>query len=83
MLEFKIKNSEEKARTGELTLNKNVINTPCFMPVGTAATIKAMSTSEVSNLGYNIILANTLQWCMYTFYHLIIVIQINTYMIFQ
>ena len=59
MLEFKIKNSEEKARTGELTLNKNVINTPCFMPVGTAATIKAMSTSEVSNLGYNIILANT------------------------
>ena len=59
MIDFKIKNSTSKARLGELNLNNHLIETPCFMPVGTAATIKTMAASEVSDLGYNIILANT------------------------
>ena len=59
MIDFKIKNTDGKARIGELLPNQHSINTPCFMPVGTAATVKTMSGSDVSDFGYNIILANT------------------------
>lgn len=59
MLSFALKNTYLKARSGILTLNENSIETPCFMPVGTAATVKAMSGSEVYDFGYKIILANT------------------------
>ena len=59
MIDFKINNSIKKARSGKLVLNDHVIETPCFMPVGTAATIKTMSASEVKDFGYKIILANT------------------------
>ena len=59
MIDFKIKNTSGKARLGTLSVNNNIIETPCFMPVGTAATVKTMTASEVSELGYKIILANT------------------------
>ena len=59
MLTFQIKNTKNKSRTGILSLNGNTIETPCFMPVGTAATVKSLSSSEVYNFGYKIILANT------------------------
>ena len=59
MINFKIKNTHSKARLGELHLNNHLVKTPCFMPVGTAATIKTMAASEVYDFGYNIILANT------------------------
>tara|TARA_B100000579_G_scaffold431409_1_gene446401 strand:- start:506 stop:1612 length:1107 start_codon:yes stop_codon:yes gene_type:complete len=59
MLSFTLKNTYSKARSGILALNGNSIETPCFMPVGTAATVKAMSGSEVYDFGYKIILANT------------------------
>lgn len=59
MIDFKINNSIKKARSGKLVLNDHVIETPCFMPVGTAATIKTMAASEVKDFGYKIILANT------------------------
>tara|TARA_B100000035_G_scaffold278357_1_gene257253 strand:- start:2552 stop:3652 length:1101 start_codon:yes stop_codon:yes gene_type:complete len=59
MIEFKIKNSFGKARFSELKINNNLIETPCFMPVGTAATVKTMTSKEVSDYGYKIILANT------------------------
>jgi len=59
MIDFKIKNTSGKARLGTLSVNNNIIETPCFMPVGTAATVKTMAASEVSELGYKIILANT------------------------
>ena len=45
MLNFKIKNTDGKARTGELNLNSHKIQTPCFMPVGTAATVKTIAVS--------------------------------------
>ena len=59
MLTFQIKNTRNKSRTGILSINGNIIETPCFMPVGTAATVKTMSGSEIYNFGYKIILANT------------------------
>ena len=59
MLKFKIINSYNKSRLGLLRLNEHEIETPCFMPVGTAATVKSLSGEEVYDFGYKIILANT------------------------
>ena len=64
MIDFKINNSIKKARSGKLVLNDHVIETPCFMPVGTAATIKTMAASEVNDFGYKIILANTFHFML-------------------
>ncbi|HHX13473.1 MAG TPA: tRNA-guanine transglycosylase, partial [Clostridiales bacterium] len=51
--------SSGKARRGRLKTPHSVIETPVFMPVGTAATVKAMRPDEVAALGADIILANT------------------------
>jgi len=59
MIEYKLNKNSGKARLGKINLNGHIIETPCFMPVGTAATVKTMTASEVSNFGYKIILANT------------------------
>ena len=59
MINYTLKNNSEKARLGTIEINGLTIETPCFMPVGTSATIKTMSSSEVSDFGYKIILANT------------------------
>ena len=48
-----------KARRGRITTPHGVIETPIFMPVGTAATVKAMRPEEVEELGAQIILSNT------------------------
>ncbi len=47
------------ARLGELHTPHGVIETPIFMPVGTRATVKAMTPEEVKDLGGQIILSNT------------------------
>ena len=47
------------ARTGVLQTPHGAIETPVFMPVGTKATVKAMTPEEVAGLGAQIILANT------------------------
>ena len=48
------------ARVGEFTTPHGVIKTPVFMPVGTAATVKALTPDELSNqIGADIILSNT------------------------
>ncbi len=47
------------ARAGELTTPHGVIKTPVFMPVGTQATVKAMTPPELEGLGAQIILGNT------------------------
>ena len=46
-------------RRGQLTTAHGVIETPVFMPVGTAATVKAMTPDQVWSTGAMIILANT------------------------
>ena len=48
-----------KARVGKLHTARGVIDTPVFMPVGTAGTVKAMKPEDVSGMGSKIILANT------------------------
>ncbi len=53
------KSTETAARLGELQTKHGTIQTPVFMPVGTQATVKAMSQEELVDLGYGIILANT------------------------
>ena len=47
------------ARLGRVHTPHGTFDTPVFMPVGTAATVKGMSPEEVSGMGANIILSNT------------------------
>ncbi|HKN24033.1 MAG TPA: tRNA guanosine(34) transglycosylase Tgt [Candidatus Acidoferrum sp.] len=47
------------ARRGKLTTPHGVIETPVFMPVGTAATVKGLTQDALEELGAGIILANT------------------------
>ncbi|MFA5011446.1 MAG: tRNA guanosine(34) transglycosylase Tgt [Ignavibacteria bacterium] len=57
-----LSNSSElgiKARTGMITTDNSVIETPVFMPVGTVATVKAIKNSELEDLDSRIILGNT------------------------
>ncbi len=53
------KSGECAARLGELNTPHGKIMTPVFMPVGTRATVKAMSPAELEELGAQIILGNT------------------------
>ena len=51
---------QSKARAGELTTDHGVIQTPIFMPVGTAGTVKAVHFSELrTQVNAQIILGNT------------------------
>ncbi|MFM2301935.1 MAG: tRNA guanosine(34) transglycosylase Tgt [Pseudomonadota bacterium] len=56
---FKIAATDGKARTGAITMQRGEIRTPAFMPVGTAATVKAMKPETVRATGADIILGNT------------------------
>ncbi|SDQ96816.1 queuine tRNA-ribosyltransferase [Rhizobiales bacterium GAS113] len=56
---FKIEARDGAARQGEIATPRGAIRTPAFMPVGTAATVKAMYPAEVRALGADIVLANT------------------------
>lgn len=56
---FSIAATDGKARTGKITMQRGDIRTPAFMPVGTAATVKAMKPETVHATGADIILGNT------------------------
>ncbi|SEM81976.1 tRNA-guanine transglycosylase [Sphingomonas gellani] len=56
---FTIDATDGRARTGAITMRRGVIRTPAFMPVGTAATVKAMKPADVAAAGADIILGNT------------------------
>lgn len=56
---FKLKNTENKARRGEVSTAHGLIQTPAFMPVGTAATVKAIKSRDIKDSGAEIILGNT------------------------
>ncbi|MEA3388615.1 tRNA guanosine(34) transglycosylase Tgt [Sphingobium sp. CCH11-B1] len=56
---FSISATDGKARTGVIRMRRGDIRTPAFMPVGTAATVKAMRPAEVRAAGADIILGNT------------------------
>lgn len=53
------RDKNSKARRGEITTPHGTIQTPVFMPVGTAATVKAMRPEQVEEMGAEIILSNT------------------------
>ncbi|MFQ5508331.1 MAG: tRNA guanosine(34) transglycosylase Tgt [Leptospirillia bacterium] len=50
---------DTRARTGRLTLGHGTVQTPVFMPVGTAASVKALSPRDLTELGAEMILGNT------------------------
>ncbi|WP_315760993.1 tRNA guanosine(34) transglycosylase Tgt [Sphingomonas sp. Y38-1Y] len=56
---FTIHATDGRARLGEIAMQRGTIRTPAFMPVGTAATVKAMKPSDVRASGADILLGNT------------------------
>jgi queuine tRNA-ribosyltransferase len=56
---FTISATDGAARTGTIAMERGTIRTPAFMPVGTAATVKAMRPQEVRASGADTILGNT------------------------
>ena len=59
MISFELLATEGGARRGRLALAHGTVETPCFMPVGTYGTVKAMTPEELAGLGAEIILGNT------------------------
>lgn len=60
-IKFKIikKRSETKARITNFETAHSIIETPVFMPVGTQATVKTLTSDEIDEMGFKIILGNT------------------------
>lgn len=58
-MKFDLTHTDGQARRGQLRFDRGIVDTPAFMPVGTHATVKAMTTDEVRELGAQIILGNT------------------------
>src|SRR3954462_6164944 len=56
---FSISATDGGPRAGTIAMERGEIRTPAFMPVGTAATVKAMRPEEVRASGADIILGNT------------------------
>jgi queuine tRNA-ribosyltransferase len=56
---FALKAKDGAARRGTLTLAHGTVETPCFMPVGTAATVKGLTPADLREAGAQIVLANT------------------------
>lgn len=59
VFQFQLKNTDGKARLGQISMPRGEIRTPAFMPVGTVGTVKAMYLDQVRDLGADIILGNT------------------------
>lgn len=61
MFRFRIlqKDTQTRARVGELVTPHGVIRTPCFNPVGTQATVKTLSAQDLKEIGAEIVLSNT------------------------
>ena len=53
------KDSGSRARTGILKTTHGEVRTPCFLPIGTKATVKSARNDELKNWGAEMILANT------------------------
>ncbi|HUY86881.1 MAG TPA: tRNA-guanine transglycosylase, partial [Acidimicrobiales bacterium] len=58
-MKFEIASSSGRARSGEVTTRKGTFATPCFMPVGTRAGVRSVSTSDIEEIGFQLMLANT------------------------
>lgn len=58
-MKFELLGTSGKARRGRMTFARGVVDTPAFMPVGTAGTVKGMTPEEVAATGAQICLGNT------------------------
>ncbi|MBE8191591.1 MAG: tRNA guanosine(34) transglycosylase Tgt, partial [Alphaproteobacteria bacterium] len=58
-MKFTLTTEDNLARLGSIETPHGIIRTPAFMPVGTAATVKAMYADQVKALGSDIVLGNT------------------------
>jgi queuine tRNA-ribosyltransferase len=56
---FRLTKTDGAARLGEITTAHGMIRTPAFMPIGTAATVKALYVDQLKAAGADIILGNT------------------------
>lgn len=56
---FNLNKSEGKARLGELVIRGKKIQTPVFMPVASQATVKTLTSDEIRDIGFDILLSNT------------------------
>ena len=56
---YSLTSIDEKARCGIISTPRGEIRTPAFMPVGTAATVKAMLPESVRSTGADVLLGNT------------------------
>jgi queuine tRNA-ribosyltransferase len=56
---FRISATDGPARTGELATAHGTLPTPAFMPVGTAASVKALTPEMIASTGARMVLANT------------------------
>ena len=56
---FQVLAQDGRARRGRLTLPHGEVDTPAFMPVGTYGSVKAMSPSDLRDVGAQIVLGNT------------------------
>ncbi len=59
MFEFTLDGTSDGARAGTLVLPHGVVQTPCFMPVGTHGAVRGLHPDEVERLGAQIVLGNT------------------------
>ena len=59
MSAFTLEASSGAARAGRLDLPRGPVETPCFMPVGTQGTVRALSPDDLRAVGARIVLANT------------------------
>ena len=55
---FAVDSTDGAARKGEISTPRGTIRTPAFMPVGTAATVKAMFPQDVRAAGADVVLGN-------------------------
>jgi queuine tRNA-ribosyltransferase len=58
-MKFKLQQTDNLARRGQLQFERGTVETPAFMPVGTYGTVKAMTPEELTGLGAEMILGNT------------------------
>ena len=59
MIRFQLLAEDGAARRGRLETPRGVLETPVFMPVGTAGSVKTLSPRDLEELGAGIILGNT------------------------
>lgn len=56
---FELEASDGAARAGRIVTPRSSVATPCFMPVGTRASVRTLSTADVEDLGAGVVLGNT------------------------